>query len=204
VRRVYAGVFAAIGWWAVIGQYFATHAGSLAGTIDYLSYFTTLSNGLVAATLTVAALAPQSRPGAFLLKPAIVLAAGVYITVTGLTYYFLLAKLYHLTGWVLFYDQLRHYVMPPAFILFWLLFVPRGGVRASTAARVLVPPLVYAAYTFVHGPLTGFYPYPFVDLPKIGFAGVVRNVAGFVVFFYLVAMAFVAIDRLVTHMRRSG
>ena len=97
---------------------------------------------------------------------------------------------------MLFYDRLLHYVMPPAFVLFWLLFVPRGGIGIASAAWVLVPPLVYAAYTFVHGPLTGFYPYPFVDLPKIGVAAAARNVVGFVVFFYAVAIVFVAIDRL--------
>ena len=204
MRRIYAGVFAAIGWWAVVGQYFAGHAGSLSSTIDYFSYFTILSNILVAATLTFAALAPQSRPGRFLLAPAVALAAVVYVTVTGLTYYFLLARLYHLTGWVLFYDRLLHYVMPPAFVLFWLLFVPRGRIGFASAAWVLVPPLVYAAYTFVHGPLTGFYPYPFVDVPKIGIAGAARNVVGFVIFFYLMAVAFVGIDRLLARLRRSG
>ena len=87
-----------------------------------------------------------------------------------MTYYLLLASSITSTGWVLFYDRLLHYVMPPAFVLFWLLFVPSGGVGIASAAWVLVPPLVYAAYTFVRGPLTGFYPYPFVDVPELGIA----------------------------------
>ncbi len=204
MKRVYAVAFAAVGWWAVVGQYFTGHAGSISSTVDYFSYFTILSNVLVAATLTFAALAPRSRPGRFLLRPEVLLATSVYIAVTGVTYYLLLAKLYHLTGWVLFYDRLLHYVMPPAFVLFWLLFVPRGGIGVGAAAWVLVPPLVYAAYTFVHGPLTGFYPYPFVDLPKIGIALAARNVAGFFVFFYVVAIVFVVIDWLVARVGRSS
>jgi hypothetical protein len=203
VDRVYAGVFAMIGWTAVVGQYLSGHAGSLASTIDYFSYFTILSNVLVAATLTVAALAPNARSQRFLLRPTVLLAAVVYITVTGLTYYFLLAKLYHLAGWVLFYDRLLHYVMPPAFVLFWLLFVQRGGVGFGSATWVLVAPVVYAAYTFARGPLTGFYPYPFVDLPKIGAAVAVRNVAEFAVFFYLLAIVLVMIDRLMARLQRA-
>ena len=203
VDRVYAGACAVVGWWAVVGQYFAGHSESLPSTIDYFSYFTILSNVLVAATLTFAALAPRSPPGRFLLGPGPLLAASVYITVTGVTYYFLLASLYHLTGWVLIYDQMLHYVMPPAFVLFWLLFVHRGGIGIASATWVLVPPLVYAAYTFVRGPLTGFYPYPFVDVPEIGIAAAARNVVGFVIFFFAVALAFVAIDRLIVRMRRS-
>ena len=201
--RVYAGVFAVVGWTAVVGQYFSGHAGSLASTIDYFSYFTILSNALVAATLTVAVLAPGSQSQRFLLRPTVLLAATVYITVTGLTYYFLLAKLYHLAGWVLFYDRLLHYVMPPAFVLFWLLFVRRGGVGFGSATWVLVAPVVYAAYTFVRGPLTGFYPYPFVNLPKIGAAVAVRNVAEFAVFFYVLALVFVIIDRLMADLGRT-
>jgi hypothetical protein len=202
--RIYAGAFAVVGWWAVVGQYFAGHSESLSSTIDYVSYFTILSNMLVAATLTVAALAPRSPPARFLLAPGVLLAAVVYITVTGLTYYFLLAKLYHLTGWVLIYDRMLHYVMPPAFLLFWLSLAQRGGVGITSAAWVLVPPLVYAAYTFVRGPLTGFYPYPFVDVPEIGIAAAARNVVGFIVFFYAMAIVFVGIDRLIARLRRSA
>ncbi len=201
--RFYAAAFAVVGWTAVVGQYFTGHAESISSTIDYFSYFTILSNVLVAATLTFAALAPRLPAGRFLLRPAVLLATNVYITVTGVTYYLLLAKLYHLTGWVLFYDRLLHYVMPPAFVLFWLLFVPRGGIGLRSAAWVLLPPLVYAVYTFVRGPLTGFYPYPFVDLPKIGLGLAARNVVGFVVFFYVVAIVFVGIDRLRARLGQS-
>ncbi len=202
--RIYAAVFAVLGWTAVVGQYFTSYAGSISKTVDYFSYFTILSNVLVAAILTCAAFAPRSPPGRFLLRPTVLLAATVYITVTGVTYYLLLAQLYDLIGWVLFYDRMLHYVMPPAFVLFWLLFVPRGGVGFGAAAWVLVAPLVYAAYTFVRGPLTGFYPYPFVDVSKIGAAVAAGNVVGFVIFFYVLAVVFVVIDRLLAREKSLG
>lgn len=203
MMRLYAGVFALIGWFALIGQYFAAHSGSLVGTIDYFSYFTILSNILVATTLTSAALAPQSALGKTLLRPPVATATAVYISVTGLTYFLILSSLYDLKGWVLFFDHLLHYVMPPAYVVLWLVFVPKGRLRLTTAAWALIAPLIYAAYTFVHGPWTGFYPYPFVDLPKIGLWNTVRNVLEFVVFFYVMGVAYVAIDRLIAHWRQE-
>lgn len=204
MKRVYAGGFALVGWIAVVGQYFASHAGSLSGTIDYFSYFTVLSNILVAATLTAAALAPQSAVGSYLLKPGVAVATAVYISVTGLTYWLVLSALYDLQGWVLFFDRLLHYAMPPAYVLFWLVFMPKGQVRLGAAAWALAPPVAYAVYTFAHGPWTGFYPYPFVDVSKIGVWNTARNVLEFIVFFYLVGIGYVALDRLMARLRRTA
>jgi len=203
-KRIYAGVFAAVGWFAVVGQYFASHATGLAGTIDYFSYFTILSNILVALTLTSAAIAADSALGRFLLKPGVALATAVYITVTGLTFFLILSGLYHFEGWVLFFDRLLHYVMPPAYVLFWLWMIPKGQLELSAAAWALIPTVIYAAYTFVHGPWTGFYPYPFVDLPKIGVLQTARNLTEFVVFFYVVGVAFVGLDRLIARLVRPA
>jgi hypothetical protein len=203
VKRIYAGAFALVGWFAVVGQYFASHDQSLSSTVDYLSYFTILSNILVAATLTSAALAPHSAIGSYLLKPRIAVATAVYISVTGLTYWLILSALYDLEGWVLFFDRLLHYVMPPAYVLFWLVFVAKGKLSLSAAAWALIPPIAYAVYTFVHGPWTGFYPYPFVDVPKIGIWNAARNVLEFVVFFYVMGVIYVTVDRLIARARHD-
>lgn len=204
MERVYAGVFAVVGWFAVVGQYFASHAQSVASTIDYLSYFTILSNILVAATLTAAAIAPESRIGRYLVRPPALLGTVVYITVTGLTYWLILSSLYDLHGWEYFFDRLLHYVMPPAFVLYWLVFAPKGRLPFTAALWVLVPPLIYAAYTFIHGPWTGFYPYPFVDLPKLGVWRTLRNVLDFVVFFFVTAVVYLVLERLIVRLRRPA
>lgn len=199
VARTYATAFAAVGWFAVIGQYFASHVASPSGATDYLSYFTIQSNILVAATLTFAALAPSSSVGAFLLKPPVATATALYITVTGLVYYFLLSSLYHLSGWTLRFDHLLHYVMPPAFVGFWVLFVPRGALHLKVVPSLLVPPLLYGGYTLVHGALSDWYPYPFVDVTKLGYERVFRNIGEFVVFFSLVGAIYVLADRVIAH-----
>jgi hypothetical protein len=203
MRRAYAGLFALVGWFAVVGQYIVGHGHDLAATVDYFSYFTILSNILVALTLTVAAVAPSSGLGRALLAPPMAVATVVYITVTGATFYFILAKLYHLEGWTKHLDHLLHYVMPPAFVVFWLVFVPKGRLHLRNVAWMLAAPLVYAAYTLVHGPFSGFYPYPFVDVPQIGYVHVFANIGKFIVLFTLVGCVYVLIDRVIGHFTRT-
>ena len=201
MKRTYAAVFAAVGWFAVIGQYFNAYAGTPNG-FNYISFFTILSNILVALTLTSAALAPASAVGRFLNRPSIATATALYITVTGLVYYFLLADLYHLEGWTLQFDRLLHYVMPPAYVFFWLVFVPKGTLDLRHVPWMLVAPLAYGAYTLARGPLVDWYPYPFVDAATLGYPRTFRNIAEFLIFFAFMGSIYVLLDRLIGRFRR--
>ena len=73
-------------------------------------------------------------------------------------------------GWQLFFERVLHYVTPPLFVLDWLLFVPKGERRLEDRLRLALgfPPL-YAVWTLVHGALTGWYPYPFLDVAELGY-----------------------------------
>lgn len=200
MARLYAFVFMLVGWFSVIGHYIEKlDFHSVAGTINYLSYFTMLSNTLVAATFTAAALFPDSRAGRFLLSPPVAMATAVYISITGLVFYFLLSRLYVIDGWEARYDHLLHYVMPPAYVLYWLLYIPKGWLHLQMVPRVIVPPLIYGIWTLVHGALSGFYPYPFINAARIGYANVFTHIAEFVLVFALAATVFVFLDRLIHH-----
>lgn len=197
MKRIYAGVFAVVGWFALIGNYFAYGEPSVDRTIHFFSHFTILSSILVAAILTATAFAANSDFGRFLRHPAVAMAAATYVTVTITTYHFLLAALYDLAGWRLVTDRMLHYLMPPVFLLFWLVFVPRGVLRLRHVGWMLVPPLVFAAYTFVRGAFTGFYPYFFINVSELGVAVTARNVVGFIVFFGGIGLVYLLVDRLV-------
>ncbi len=58
-------------------------------------------------------------------------------------------------------------------------------------------PLIYGLYTLLHGPLSGFYPYPFFNVPKDGLGQVILNLAGIVLFFYVVGLTLVAIGHAI-------
>ena len=57
----------------------------------------------------------------------------------------------------------------------WLLFGPRPRIGWSTVALSLIWPAVWLAYTFVHGALSGWYPYPFLNVAKIGYPAALAN-----------------------------
>ena len=199
MKRIYAGVFAAVGWFAIVGQFILTPTS--AG--NYFSYFTILSNLLVAATLTSAALIPDSAIARFFARPVVATSTVVYITVTGLVYYFLLAALYDLEGWTKQFDHILHYVVPPAYVLFWLAFVRKGTLHVGSIPWMLIAPLAYGVYTLARGPIVDWYPYPFVDVTELGYPHVFRNIVEFVIFFAFVSSIYVLIDRLVGRFRTA-
>lgn len=188
---------AALGWFALALQYVIAYgdksgAALLTGTINFLSYFTILSNLLAAIALTVAGL----RGHAAARSPQTVAASGIalYIGVTGLVYFALLRQLWQPQGWQFIADALLHYVMPVLYLVYWLLFVPKGRLRARHALVWVGFPVGYAIYSLIHGALSGFYPYPFIDVAGLGYPPVLRNMALFTAAFAGLGLLLVAAD----------
>lgn len=200
MARLYRAVFACVGWFAVALQYGVTLAdnpGSSAGelTLNFFSYFTILSNILVALALTAPVVAPNSRPGRWFAGEGVRAAMAMYIVVVGVVYHFLLAPTWNPQGLALLGNSLLHYVMPAAFVLDWLLFAPKGRLKWSDPARWLIFPLIYGGWTLIHGALSGWWPYPFVDVGALGLGRVLLNFVGLLAFFLIVGLLVVAIDR---------
>ena len=208
MARLYRAVFACVGWFAVALQYGVTLADnpdSSAGelTLNFFSYFTILSNILVALALTAPVVAPNSRLGRWSASEGMRAAVAMYIAVVGLTYHFLLADVWDPQGWLLVANTLLHYVMPLAFVIDWLAFTPKGRLRWVDPTKWLVPVLIYGAWTLLHGKLSGWWPYWFVDVDKLGLGRTVVYFAGLLVFFLIVGLIVVAIDRTFGRRDRS-
>ena len=92
-------------------------------------------------------------------------------------------------------DTLLHKVTPALFVLDWLLFVPKVELRWTTARDLLVFPIFYGAWTLIHAPFSGFYPYPFVEVPKLGLAQVLINLFALVILLSVTGFLFVALGR---------
>lgn len=200
MARLYRAVFACVGWFALGLQYWLTISGNpqmSAGelTLNFFSYFTILSNILVALALTVPAMAPDSGPGRWLQTEGVRAAVAMYIVVVGVVYHFLLAATWNPQGWALVGNNLLHYVMPAAFVVDWLVFTPKGRLRWVDPAKWLVPVLIYGGWTLLHGELSGWWPYWFTDVDKLGLGKVMVHFAGLLVFFLIVGLIVVAIDR---------
>jgi hypothetical protein len=171
-------------------------------TLDFFSFFTVDANIVVLVVAAAAVLAGETRAADRLVRPSLAAAACLYAIVAGATYFFLLRSTHHPVGLALVSDNLLHYIVPLAFLALWLGGLPKGGLGARTLARWMIFPAVYFAYALFRGPRTSFSPYPFIDIGKLGVAGVAANVAALAAAFIGLGLALVALDRALAARRR--
>ncbi len=207
IRSLYRVIAGAIALTSVGAQYWlvvldGSAAALVPRTMHFFSYFTILTNILAAAALLAPVIAPGSRAGRYLDRPTVRTAIAGYIIVVGTVYYALLRNIGHAEGWTLFFEHVLHYVTPPLFVADWLLFVPKGGVPWRTGFACLGFPAVYGTWTLGHGALSGWYPYPFLDVPDLGYPRALLNMAGLVVAFLALELILVAVGRALA--RTSG
>ncbi|TCK24831.1 Pr6Pr family membrane protein [Pseudonocardia endophytica] len=141
------------------------------------SYFTIESNVFVLVVATSLALDPE-RDGRW--WRVVHIDALLGIAVTGVVFATILAPIVQLTGVAYAATIAFHYVAPIAAVLGWLVFGPRPRVDPAALLGAAVWPVAWIAWTFLHGAVTGWYPYPFLDVGRLGAAVAARNV-GFVV-----------------------
>ncbi|MBV6496373.1 MAG: hypothetical protein DYH05_02885 [Acidobacteria bacterium ACB1] len=201
MKRGFAGVIAIVGWLAIALEFYLTLAqprveGVDAGerVIRFFSYFTILTNIVVAITTSAIAFYPTSRLGKFFSRPGVQTAVAVYITIVGVVYSLLLRE--NLTGLWAVGNHAVHDVIPAAYVLFWFICTPKSGLKWPDAFRWLSYPLVYVAYSLIHGAFTGWYPYWFVDISKLGYGVGLRNAAGVFAGFVVVGLIFILVGRL--------
>ena len=160
--------------------------------VNLFSYFTIQSNLFVLGTsIALAVSIRRDGPVWRVLR----LDAMLGIIITGLVYDFVLAGLVHPTGWALAATIGFHYISPWATLLGWLLFGPRPRMGWRTMAFAFIWPVAWLVYTFVRGALTGWYPYPFLDVDLIGFGDSVRNSAVILVIAIGIAALLTVLDK---------
>lgn len=198
VFRMTAGI---LGWLALALQYGLVMAGDFdtgpfARTINFFSYNTILTNIFVALALTLPWLAPQSAFGQFFSRPTVRTAITTYMIIVMAVVYFILRHLTKLEGWDLVADVILHYVMPVLFVIDWLFLVPKETLKPKDTFGWLTYPIVYIAWTFIHGAYSGFYPYPFLNSGELGHARVLLNESGLLAIFLILGLVLVGGGRL--------
>lgn len=198
---VFRSLAAAIGWFAVVLQYWLVMTGDIGPdpvnrTINFFSYFTILTNIIAALAMTAPLVAPNSAIGRFFDSPSVRTAIATYFIVVCATYHLILRDLWNPQGWQWIADMSLHYVTPVLFVLDWLLFVPKRNVPWATALHALVYPLAYMGWTLWHGSWSGFYPYPFVDVSQIGFDKALQNAGAMTAAFLVLGLVLIALGRV--------
>jgi len=191
-----------IGWFAVITQYVLMLNVSLETTaettIRFFSYFTILSNTLVAVYFTVMWLKKPSLLLLRLQKPGILTAVTLYISIVGLVYQLVLRSIWSPTGMQKLVDELLHSVMPLFVIVFWYLYENHKTTSWKSFPKWLIFPSLYLVYILIRGHFSNYYPYPFMDVTQLGLNKVLLNSGVLVLVFLAVAFGFVGISSLLS------
>ncbi|PXA86177.1 hypothetical protein DMC47_35405 [Nostoc sp. 3335mG] len=181
----------------------AGHPGQIVSrTIVFLSFFTILTNILVLLA-SIGASFGNGRLHRWTSGPSISTAISVHITVVAVIFQLLLASLIHLTplGW--WGNMLVHQLVPALWVIGWIVFAPHGGIDRTAPLHWLIYPLVYTVWVLAHGAITGWYPYPFMDVGKYGISPTAAKMAVIALFFAGLGYAYRWIDGRLAMWRKA-
>lgn len=144
----------------ILGGYFLVDGIMAVGLLQFLDYFTYLSNVIVFVALGLLLLGVCGR--------TFFLYTTSYITVTFVVYGLLLSPG---LGKESFLSLVLHAIVPIFVILDFTLFSVPKQLSYKKVFGSLIIPLCYGAYILIFGAIKGTYPYFFVDVHEVGYFG---------------------------------
>ena len=191
--RIFLSVLAVLAWFALAAQLYIImryRTASVGATlVQYFSYYTILTNIMIAWVCTVLFIRREDTSG----RKKVLTAILVYILTVGLTYNLILRSLWKPEGLQLLADNLLHSIIPLLYLVFWLIFVKKHTLQWNNFLPWLIYPLLYLIYVMIRGAIFGVYPYPFIDVAQIGYPKALLNavmVTGVIVIFSLLSVGY--------------
>jgi len=182
----------------IIKLYFSIlhkHIAVTESVIRYFSYFTIQGNILVTVCAGCLLFSPKSRWGLFFFRSGVRSALTVYILIVGLVYNVALRHLDHLHGAERFANEILHVAIPILFLVYWIVYVPKKQLNWNVFPW-LIYPLIYGICTLIRGAFADYYPYPFLNVIKIGYPAVMLNFGVLLILFLGFSLLLVAIAKL--------
>lgn len=190
--RAFPALVAASAWVGLAVQFSATldTSGSVGAALWVIArYFTILIN--LAVALAFSGLTLRMRSG----SPAVMGGLTFNTLLVAIVYHLLLAGTLVQTPPEKLADLFLHSVTPALVLLFWLARVPRGALRYRDVVPWAAAPLGYLAYALARGAADATYPYPFIDVGRIGWAATAINAALIAAGFLVAGFGLVWFDR---------
>jgi hypothetical protein len=202
VQRIFIISGALMGWFALAAQLYLIIINRvmsvLATVVQYFSFFTIITNLLVALCFTVLWLQPQQGSLKLFYKPKLQSALAVYIVVVAVVYNVILRFIWEPHGLQMWVDELLHSVIPVVFVLYWFLYTDKKDLQWKDAFLWMAYPLTYSAYILIRGFFTDLYPYPFIDVTDLGYSQVLINSLLLYLFFLLLSLILVAAGKAIS------
>ena len=202
VRSFYIVVAGLLAWAGLFLQaaitfpYLLHHGLSWFDTIQrFFAFFSNWTALLAAISYVALFFHPNEPVKSFWARPPVVAGIALSLFFVNVVFALLLQHLRHVTIWPMIALFAVHYVTPWLYILCWLIFIPKGTLRWSHISWWLIYPIVYFIYTLIQGLRYLIYPYPFVDVTKLGYPAVLLNGAILLALFALAGLLLVVLDR---------
>lgn len=169
----------------------------------FFSFYTILTNVvLVLIYLSHITTLPQLE---LFRSPVVRGAMAANITIVMLYVYFVLRFLVPaLEGDAERADRLLHYVAPTFYILWWLAAQTHGALKWSNLPSMLAPTLGYFVYVLVRGAWVHEYPYPILNVDKLGYGAVFLNAIYMLIAFAALSAIVITIDQFIARQSRTA
>ena len=194
--NLFAAFIAIVAWTTVLVQLYVNINSKLnplsETVIRFFSYFTILTNILVAICTTTIAMNRNN----FFSRYKTLAATAVYITIVSLIYNVILRSLWKFSGTQWYLNELEHVVVPVLFLLFWLVMVPKNTLQFKNALPWTIYPLVYLITVMLRGNASGFYPYPFIDASQLSNQQLIINCLMVCASFIVISLLFIGFGKV--------
>lgn len=175
--------------------------GTGAALLRFASFFTIQSNLLVLVSVVPLISNPRFDSPAWRVAR---LNSLLGITVTGLVFAIVLAPFYKPVGLAWWTNIGMHYASPILTLSGWLLFGQRGFITWKVLGLGLIWPTAWVAWTLIHGAMTGWYPYGFLDVGALGYSVALINLGAIVLFAFALLFVFRVIDSRLDRRKSSN
>lgn len=169
-----------IGWFAIIAQFFLMLENRQADIpetiIRFFSFFTILTNILVALFLTASLFRLKKFPFKLFLVKGTLTAITTFIVIVGLVYQIVLRQIWEPTGLQHIVDELLHTIIPLFMLGYWFFNIRKEDLLLKPVFNWLIYPSIYLVFIIIRGNLSGYYPYPFLNIKEIGYESVLLNI----------------------------
>lgn len=171
-------IIAVIAWAALILQFYLNILNRKADIpetiLRYFSYFTILTNLLVAVCFTSLFL-NSGKAYRFFNSSSVLTAITVYIFIVGLIYNLILRFLWAPEGLQLLADNALHVITPLLTVIYWFVYVSTANISWRNAPRWMIYPFFYLIFVMIRGSFSNFYPYFFIDAGTLGYNKAILN-----------------------------
>ena len=167
--------------------------------IRFFSFFTILTNSLVAVYFSKLSAEIIFQKSEAKINFEVLTAITVYILIVGLVYQVLLRHLWSPTGLQRVVDEMLHSLNPLLVLIFWIMNRKGNNLQYKSLLKWLIFPLAYLVFVLIRGEISGFYPYPFINVTEIGFQQVIINSLGMTAAFVLISTLLIRFSKRKTN-----